>query len=328
LTETQNPSISYRDLIDELSKLNFGSELQHHTVSLARHAITVYSTRRLYVEEFTRTLISADSKSPISNVSIYLIPREDLPLDFTLKPFQYGHYQDNEVNFMHNMENNSIEVFDKKNLALYILSPNIDEFIETILVSNLHYLKQILNKLNHVNMHGAVVGRDGSGIFLANKGGSGKSSLMAYAVHRGMQTLGDDFLTLDKNDPTLFYSLFRHFKLSKTSPSFGLIKKSFNLMGVQLDGKEIFEIPDSLLQRTMKVKEILIPFVGENIQITEIAKKEALKKLLPSTLPLNNAIALTIKTMEELIERIPVYSLELTPNLDYAFELLEERLEK
>jgi hypothetical protein len=99
-------------------------------------------------------------------------------------------------------------------------------------------------------------------------------------------------------------------------------------MGVQLDGKEIFEIPDSLLQRTMKVKEILIPFVGENIQITEIAKKEALKKLLPSTLPLNNAIALTIKTMEELIERIPVYSLELTPNLDYAFELLEERLEK
>ena len=328
MIDEQNTSQSYRDLIDEISKLNFGRELEHRTVSLARNAITVYSTRKHYVEEFTRTLISAESKSPNSNVSIYLIPREDLPIKFTLKPFQYGHYQDSEINFMHNAENNSIEVFDKKNLVLYILSPNIDEFIETILISNLHYLKQILNKLDYVNMHGAVVGRHGTGIFLANKGGSGKSSLMAYAIYRGMQTVGDDFLTLERNNPSIFYSLFRHFKLNENSPAFDLIKSTFNPMGKQRDGKEIFEIPTATLQRSMAVKEILIPFVGENIQLSEISKTEALRKLLPSTLPLNNAISLTIKTMGDLIEKIPVYSLELNPNLEQAFELLEERLGK
>jgi hypothetical protein len=328
LIEEQIASKSYIELIDELSKLNFERELQQRTFSLARSSITVYSTRRHYIEEFTRTLISAESKAPLSNVSIYLIPREDLPLDFKLQPFQYGHYQNTEIHFMHNTDNNSIEIFDKKNLVLYILSPNIDEFIETMLISNLHYLKQVLNRLGHVNMHGAVVGRDGTGIFLANKGGSGKSSLMAYSIYRGMQTLGDDFLTLEKNTPSLFYSLFRHFKLNENSPAFSLMKNTFNSMGKQSDGKEIFEIPMATLQRSMIVKEILIPFVGQNIKISEISKTEALKKLLPSTIPLNNAISLTIKTIGDLIEKIPVYSLELNPNLEKIFELLEERLEK
>jgi hypothetical protein len=326
LSQETDTAKSYRDLIGALSKIKFQKNLQKRTVYIAKNSITVYSTRQNYVEAFTQTLMNVETQSHGSNVSIYLLPKEDLPLDFILQPFQYGHYQDQETSFMHNTNNNSIEIFDKKNLVLYILSPNIDEFIETILYSNLHYLKQVLNRLGHINMHGAVVGRDGTGIFLANKGGSGKSSLMAYSLYRGMQTLGDDFLTLDAHDPYVFYSIFRHFKLNNSSPAYRLIKGSFNPMGQQRDGKDIFEIPEILLQRKMRVKEILIPFLGKNIGISEISKDDALRKLLPSTLFLNHTVALTIATMKVLIDEIPVYSLELNPNMEQAYELLEERL--
>jgi hypothetical protein len=308
-----------------LIDIKFSNKLHQSNIRFANKSVAVYSTRKNYVEAFTRTLLHLEFPQVHPHAQIYLFHREDLPLNFILPSVKFGHYEDQEISFMHNTVNNSIEIFDKRSLKFFILSSDFDKFIETISISNLHYLKQILNRLGYVNMHGAVVGRNNMGVFLSNKGGSGKSSLMAYAVSKGMQTLGDDFLTLEHHDLSTFYSLFSHLKLHHTSPAFNVVQNSFDSMGEQHDGKKIFKIPGELLQKKMKIKEILIPFIGKKIQVSEISEDEALKRLLPSTLILNHANVLTISTVKKMIKLLPVYLLELNSDLELACQLIEKR---
>jgi len=68
---------------------------------------------------------------------------------------------------------------------------------------------------------GSVVEQQGNrGILLVGPGGSGKSSLTAFAVSKGMRTNGDDYVLVDLREPQArCWSVYRTLKLHPTSPS-------------------------------------------------------------------------------------------------------------
>jgi hypothetical protein len=318
----------YRKLIGSLQEFVAQSHLHASGVCLGDDEISVYSSEVKYLDEFTAYLNQPRITPVNPRVKVYLISHEEIQDKSIFSEIKYGHFQDNEISYLQNSRSRTVEIFDKKQLEFYIITPLLEEFAQSITSFNLYYLKQILNVLGYVNMHGAVVGRDDSGIFLANKGGSGKSSIMAYAIAQGMQTLGDDFLTIKKTDVKNFYSLYRHFKLSPSSPSLEIAQQKFLEIG-QFGEKKVFEISTQIgdvLRTKMRVKEVLIPYIGERNRIHEISSADALQKILPSTLFLNSANLSTIKTVQKLLAEIPVFQIELSLNLPEAFELLDSRL--
>ena len=323
-----NAANEYRELIESLSEITENPNLYSSGISAGSHEISVYSSQPEYISEFISYLRQPAENPRNPHVKVYLIPREEIPDRSKLSAIKYGHFQNREISFLHNTQNGSIEIFDKENRKFFLIAPALRQLTDSISAFNLYYLKQILNSLNYVNMHGAVVGRNDSGLFLANKGGSGKSSLMAYCVSQGMQTLGDDFLTVGRDQVANFYSLYRHFKLSESSPALKLARENFREIG-RYDQKQVFEISTDVgevFRPKMKVKEVLIPFIGKETRLHEISKDDAFKKLVASTLFLNGATFATIKTLREMLEEIPVFQLELTPNLQEAFTLIESRL--
>ena len=133
---------------------------------------------------------------------------------------------------------------------------------------------------------------------------------------------------MNKSEVDTFYSVFKHFKLSTSSPVIELARERFNEIGT-FDNKQVFEISNEVgdtFRPRMKLKEILIPYIGNRIGIHEISKDDAFAKLLPSTLMMNSATLATIDTLRELLAATPVFQLELTPNLQEAFELIDSRL--
>jgi len=322
----------YYQLADTFSAALLPQEFHRLSLKVAKSVITTSSKDLAKSHLFLRSLehMLMPEASLNSDVEIYLVDRSDFGADFKFPAIPFRHFNDHRISFFLEDTTGMFEFFDRERAIFYLLAPNMDEFETGLSSSSMQHLKQILNSLGYINVHGAVVGRDGEGIFLTNRGGSGKSSLMAYAIAQGAQSLGDDFLTIHPADVSTFYSLYRQFKLAKTSPAFDLAQSKYPSLG-HFDGKEVFRIPvddGGTFLPSMRVKEILIPFIGERLEIREIDPEEALKQILPSTLFLNGAIVGTIQTVKSLIQNIPTRTLELTPDLAAAYSLLEGRLAK
>ena len=328
LETTEKSAEIYRSIICSLKEFVSAKDLFRISLEIDGEIISVNSIQENYASAFSASLKHLQIESDYQDIAIFLISREELPAQLNPPQFPYGHFEDKNLRFSYNSTNNSLEVLDKSESLLYLIALEFDESAWALSSFALYYLKQVLNLLGFVNIHGAVVGRADQGIFLANRGGSGKSSLMAFSVCKGMQTLGDDFLTMRLSEPTVFYSLFRQFKLAQSSPSLQIVKENFKSIG-EYDGKEIFELPDgeqSQFRSKMKIKEILIPFIGSKIQIHEIEISEAYKRILPSTVVLNHAVKHTIDATKVILNTLPVHFLELTHDLTSAHLLLEERL--
>ncbi len=325
-----NPDVveRYTSLLESLGTLVAEFDFHEGKIFLGNEPISVYSTKREYIQSYSSYFRQPDDISDDPKMKVYLLSFDEIRNKLNMSDLKYGHFQNNKISFLFNDGNGSLEFFDKKNLKFFIILRPNEQISNTISFFNWNSLKQILNSINYVNIHGAVVGRNGTGIFLSNKGGSGKSSLMAYSIVKGMQTLGDDFLTVRRDDLENFYSVFRHFKLATTSPVIDMVRKRFTEIGTY-DNKQVFEISKNvgdIFLPSMNIKEIIIPFIGKQIRLHEISKDEAFKTLLPSTLMMNSATLATISTLRDLISKIPVVQLELSLNLQEAFKLVDSRL--
>lgn len=310
----------------QISELSFIT----HNYKIAQDVLRIHATRLSDLTTFETSIRHIAVEADSASAFLYLINRSDLPQSMVLPKFPFRHFENEKLFFYFNSELRSIEIFDKENTTFYFLVSNPSESLTVFSSSNLYFLKPILNNLGYVNMHGAVVGRNGQGIFLTNKGGSGKSTLMAYCAWHEMETLGDDFLTMKPIDTSLFYSLYRQFKIAQSSPALKLVSEKFPHVGA-LDGKEVFVIEGEsadIFKPQMRINEILIPVLGEQLRIVEISKEEALKRILASTLFLNWKIEIAIATVREMLATLPFALLELTPDLESAYQLLDQRLNK
>ena len=97
------------------------------------------------------------------------------------------------------------------------------------------------------------------------------------------------------------------------------------------DGKEVFAIEGEsgdIFQSEMRIKEILIPVVGEQLRVIEISKEDALERILASNILLNWKIEKTIVTVKRLLDTLPFALLEVTSDLESAYQLIEQRLKQ
>ena len=62
-------------------------------------------------------------------------------------------------------------------------------------------------------VHGGAVGENGSGVLLAGRGGSGKSTTTLLCLNAGMDYAGDDYCAVDPNAPIHLHSLYNTAKL-------------------------------------------------------------------------------------------------------------------
>lgn len=101
--------------------------------------------------------------------------------------------------------------FDRSLLPTWEIFSPIKEFIHLLAVNRGCLL-----------FHGATVipqAAENHATLLVGPGGSGKSSLTAYALQQGMLTNGDDYVLVDlTDDQPVCWSVYRTFKLHPTSP--------------------------------------------------------------------------------------------------------------
>jgi hypothetical protein len=187
-------------------------------------------------------------------------------------------------------------------------------------------LQPVLGKLDIYGLHGGTVGSDDSGVLLVGRGGSGKSTLVSWAVARGNCTLGDDFLLLpsdDSSDGSLSLgSLFSTAKLEPTSPSSELYPKGNPVV----DGKRVVDLSHGAgrVIANQKIRAIAAVSVGTTSRIAEGSRHQIVQALLPYSAPLNDTPGGLIERLDRPLDTLPLYELTSGPDLDATLAILEE----
>ena len=172
--------------------------------------------------------------------------------------------------------------------------------------------------------HAAAVGLPGGGVLLAGKGGSGKSTTAVACWQGGLDYLGDDYCWLG----------------SESGPSAHAVYCSARLHDASLDRLSPLEIQprwchdkqalriDSGAVPSMPIRAVLLPqVVGHGPRLRESTREEGLSALALTTVgQLAGAGASTVERLERFVADLPVYVLELGPEVARIAPLLRELL--
>ena len=189
-------------------------------------------------------------------------------------------------------------------------------------------LQGFLAELSLDSVHGGTLGNDRNGVLITNRGGSGKSSLVATGVLEGFRTLGDDFLMIDSapraTDHHELFSIFRTLKLSEKSPSWRAYQAQILEKG---EDKDLFFL-DSLAPGAMITRQqmtaIVIPTVGQKFSFTELDVDSVIRALAPNSLAMGMHPARTLRALKSLARDIPLYSMVVTPDFRPALATIAD----
>ena len=190
-------------------------------------------------------------------------------------------------------------------------------------------LRPLLDERGVLGVHGASLGNDTDGVLLTNKGGSGKSTLVAQGLQEGMKTTGDDFLLLCSESSPLsdihVYSYFSNLKISPSSPS----ANRLSLEAQEGEEKSLAFIADDFpngLVSKHKLKAVMIPTIAETTSLQDASREECLHALLPSSVVLTARTRALIEAVELIIETLPLYRLSVGQDPSTAIPIIENVL--
>jgi len=190
-------------------------------------------------------------------------------------------------------------------------------------------LQDILDHHGILGIHGATIGGATSGVFLSNRGGSGKSTLVAQALSRGLRTTGDDFLLIESKPPRsssdFLYSYFSNLKIHPESPAAPLL----NLSSIKGEEKALADIapqfPRGLVDRH-QIVALVIPSVGRETSLEPASHERTLKAVLLSSVRLTGMSQQLFFRVKSLIEKTPCYSLVVGPDPGEGVNVVESLL--
>ncbi|GAB5561864.1 MAG: hypothetical protein SynsKO_35110 [Synoicihabitans sp.] len=169
-------------------------------------------------------------------------------------------------------------------------------------------------------VHAACVGEAGTGLLLAGRGGSGKSTTSLLGLMAGMQFVSDDYCLLESPATTAptAHCLFSSGKLLRSHlenfPRLARVAVSPPEDG--FDKKVIYaheHFPDQVSPR-LRIGAIVLPRVAhlEQCAVTPASFADALKALAPSTLfQLRATDSRSFRAMAALTRKVPCRHLEL-----------------
>lgn len=182
-----------------------------------------------------------------------------------------------------------------------------------------------------VSVHGGTVGDDRDCVLITAAGGRGKSSLVAGAVRKGRQTVGDDFLCLepasDGAGPYL-HSLYRTVKLAPDSPAWEP-RMATGSPSDGSDGKRLTNLDDireGCVAVSQRPVALVVPRVGDEVSCTEIPVEEALVALLPSSVAMSSDRTVAAPALTALASSLPCYQLTLARDPEQELRTIVEVL--
>lgn len=167
-------------------------------------------------------------------------------------------------------------------------------------------------------LHSGAVGNSASGVLLAGKGGSGKSTSALACLVAGMEYVSDDYCLVTAEPAPYAYNIYNSAKV--TAKSLELVPSLESLAAqstLQADDKTVLfldETPRVRLIRGLTLRAVLLPRVTGRAKprLVPTASNTALSALAVSTLfQLPNAGNETLRGLGELTAQLPCFVLEL-----------------
>lgn len=284
-------------------------------VELAAHDVGL-------LDAFCRPMRHLQVEDGPADLQVELLARDEtvgrVPTRWT---WQVSRYADDRYEFASQAWFGALEARDRQTDLTVLVLDTSDPARIARPESSRPFLESLLARRGLVSVHGGTVGDDQHCILLAARGGSGKSSLVAHAVRRGLRTVGDDFLYLGPG-PRL-WSTYATVKLAPSSPSGGLVDPAVPVV----DGKRLGWLPDigpGCMAISQRPVAVVVPSVGERVSIRPIDVTAALVALLPSSAQLSSDRARTTRELTDLARSLPCFALTLAGDPDAELAALLE----
>jgi hypothetical protein len=168
--------------------------------------------------------------------------------------------------------------------------------------------------------HAGTLGKNGTGILLAGRGGSGKSGTVVGGIAHGLQSVGDDYVLLDVSSSGISaHPLFNTLKQDHSGlQRLGLETRIAQNRSTNWQDKFEFtseEISNQALADQLSIRAIVIPKIVDvrNSSIRPTSQQRAMLALAPTglfQLPCERESG--VKFFTDLIRRLPCFELTLS----------------
>lgn len=174
-------------------------------------------------------------------------------------------------------------------------------------------------------VHAAAVGRDGQGVLLAGRGGSGKSTTAIACVDSGMQYVGDDYVLLTRTPTPTAHSLYHSGKI-RTAFLRQALPHWQDRVAAELgpERKSLFfmhECAPRQVSDQLTIRGVLQPKVAaaQRSSLAPLSQSLGLLAIAPSTIyQLPEARQATLSFLADCLGGIPMFQLQLGAELASA----------
>jgi hypothetical protein len=180
--------------------------------------------------------------------------------------------------------------------------------------------------------HAGTLGKNGDGVILVGRGGSGKSGTVVGGVSHGLESVGDDYVLIDRGrDVVHAYPLYPTFKQDRRGLArLGLEVAMSASRTVNWQEKFEFdceEISGRPLASQLRIGAILIPTIAaaSHSTIRPIPKNRAMLALAPTGLfQMPGERDSGVRFYSDLVRRVPCFGLTLGSDPADVSNTLEE----
>jgi hypothetical protein len=215
---------------------------------------------------------------------------------------------------------NAVVIYERETLVTTIVLGGLapDDFDRRDVARSI--LSIILEPLGLFQLHAATLGDQENCVLLANKSGSGKTSLTVAGVREGLSTVGDDFLAVNARDSLPFvYSLFSTARLHTSSYAWtGAVGQTLDVdMKYQFD---LNNVRSSAVVVSQLVRAIVVPSIGDRTSLHECSWREVMQALMPSSIRVSKYPKDLIYVVERLFAGLPSFQLVVGSDVGMALQ--------
>ena len=314
--------------------------------NIANRIVRVKFTNRQMANALTPALehLISDNKK-VAQLNICCLDSVVTKIDFPMPPWSVKNYSprgdiegfDNErfkIGF-HSWAN-VLSMFDsKENVAIYWTHdynhlPSYEKSAPFLFILNM-----CMSNQQRQLIHAAAVGYPNAGVLLVGRSHSGKSTTALSCLSSKLYYAGDDYCLLSEEDTPYIFSLYSSAKLlAQDLGKFPELNPALDTINVPQDDRALYFLtrtnPGKIING-FPLKLILIVKIGENNQtlVKPVRAVEILKTLAPSTMvQLPTAAGQTLRTIANIIRKVPCFSLEIGKDITQISAKIEEVLLK
>jgi hypothetical protein len=176
-------------------------------------------------------------------------------------------------------------------------------------------------------IHAAAVGSGADGVLLLGSGGAGKSTTALACLQAGMALVADDYTLVRPGSPPTAHPAFAIAKAAPTSLALLGNDLHTRAVGARVDWRGKLRLPIAdVVCPSLALRAVVLPRVARHTGTPVLFNgREALRSVAVSTLlQLPGDSATTLSVLRELLMTLPVYALDVGPDVDAIPEAIGE----